>query len=359
MTYGSISSTRTSGVDGVWMDAGKATAVEVKKTNSIRDVREAFLALAYALTENPDFTQAVCVLIDTKLSTTRLSDELKRFYCIARPDLAHRLEFLVRCESSRSAQHGFEGSMEVSEAFANWLRTLIESEARCGRSLPISARHAVVSTLVHLCLTQSAPITLRQLQEESSTSYPTTATVLNLLTEKGLLEDRRKRGIRLRSLGAAEWVDLAAEHARARKTVLFANPLGLSSPKKLALRLHDLQAQGRVPASVRVAGVLGAAHHYPLLDITASPRLDLSTDMDPDRLAQLLDAALCPIEKTPHIKPVLAVHVTRDPGLITRLPDGIHYASHFECLADLIELGYLAEAHEFARNMTAEMEAIK
>ena len=91
---------------------------------------------------------------------------------------------------------------------------------------------------------------------------------------------------------------------------------------------------------------MGAAQHFPALDITAAPRLDVSTDADAAQLAAMIDAGLRP-KTRPEQRVVLAVHTSRQPG--PHPPE--RWAGELECLADLIEMGYAREAAEMAEQM--------
>lgn len=163
--------------------------------------------------------------------------------------------------------------------------------------------------------------------------------------------------MRLRPLTVGEWMELAQDHGRLRKTQLFTDPTGQSGPEPMARRLARLQASKKLPRSVRVGGVLGATGHFPALDITAAPRLDISVDAEPTRVAALLDAGLQP-KTRPEQRVALAVHVTREPlGNEQGLGSEPRLASELECLADLIEMGYTREASEMARHMESISKA--
>ena len=141
-------------------------------------------------------------------------------------------------------------------------------------------------------------------------------------------------------------MELAREHARLRAVQWFTDPTGLASPDQLAKRLAHLQESGALPRSIRIGGVLGAAQHFPALDITAAPRLDLSTEKDAAHLAAMIDAGLRP-KTRPEQRVVLAVHTSRQSG--PHPPE--RWAGELECLADLIEMGFTREAAEMAEQM--------
>lgn len=353
MISGDINHAGDDQIDGRWDGPRRSILVEVKRTNSMRDVRGALLALAYLVHGEPSTAQAVCVLVDSRLSQGRLQEELNRLRGVLRPELAKRIHFLADKGAASNGPAAFSGSLVgAPSAFYAWLVDLVANERLRGHAPQLPQRQIVVATLAQLRLWNQAPVTVKHLQETSGASYPTVATVLKELDHKGWLEDSRGRGVRLRYLTAGEWMELAREHARQRKAHLFTDPTGHSSPEQMAKRLARLQDTGKLPHSVRIGGVLGASRHFPELDITAAPRLDLSVDADPAGVAELIDAGLRP-KTRPEQRVALAVHATRDPWVITNAGSQSQrrWAGELECLADLVEMGFTREASEMAHHM--------
>lgn len=353
MMSGNLNKMGDSQADGRWAGRRGPILVEVKRTNSMRDVRGALLALAYLLQSEPSTAEAVCVLVDSRLSQSRLDAELNQLRGVLRPQIADRIHLLV---AKRAPDHGrlaLSGSVEgATSDFYAWLEELVAAEHLRGHAPQLPPRQIVVATLAQLRLRNQPPVTIKRLQETAGASYPTVATVLKELGDKGWLEDGSERGVRLRHLTIGEWMELGREHARLRKVHLFTDPTGQASPERLAKRLSRLQETGRLPHSVRIGGVLGASRHFPELDITAAPRLDLSVETEPAHVAEVIDAGLRP-KTRPEQRVALAVHATRDPWVATNagseLPE--RWAGELECLADLIEMGFTREASEMAHHM--------
>lgn len=340
-------------VDGRWEGHGGSILVEVKRTNSMRDVRGALVALAYLVDGEPLTSRAVCVLVDSRLSCARLEEELHRLRGVLRPEIADRVHFLAGKAGGSRDMVAFSGSLEHAPSdFYTWLEELVATERLRGHAPQLPPRQIVVATLAQLRLWSQPPVTVKHLQETCRVSYPTVATVLKDLTDKGWLEASGERGARLRHLTIGEWMEVARDHARLRKAHLFTDPTGHASPEQMAKRLARLQDAGRLPRSVRIGGVLGASKHFPELDITAAPRLDLSVEADPAFVAEMIDAGLRP-KTRPEQRIALAVHATRDPWAITNAssqpPE--RWAGELECLADLIEMGFTREASEMAHHM--------
>jgi DNA-binding MarR family transcriptional regulator len=319
----------------------------------MRDVRDAFLALAYLLRAEPASNQAVCVLVESRLSDGRLQEEIHSFRAVIHPEIAHRVHFLVDKGSSKNNKPAFSGSLQNAPSeFYEWLGEWVANEPLSGRAPRLAPRQLVAAALAQLRLHNQPPVTIKNLQETCGVSYPTVAAVLKGLAEKGMLEVSGERGVRLRHLTSGEWMELAREHAKQRRALLFTDPTGHASPEQLAKRLTRLRGKKPILRNARIGGVMGASNHFPELDIAAAPRLDLSAETDPAGVAAALDAGL--VAKTrPDQRVALAVHLTRDPRAITHTSPEIspQWAGELECLADLIEMGFTREAAEMAHHM--------
>ncbi|NWF47256.1 BlaI/MecI/CopY family transcriptional regulator [Hydrogenophaga sp. D2P1] len=340
--------------NGCWKGSNGHIHVEVKKTNSVRDVRGALLTLAFIIGQEPSKNQAVCVVVETRLSSGRLKEELVRFRQVIHPAIADRIHFLVgKGNPQEHIVNAFSGSMENAPAgFYDWLEELVAKERQDVYAHQLPPRQIVVAALAQLRLWNASPVTVKYLQETCRVSYPTVAAVLKELADLGWLEDSGERGVRLRYLTSGEWMELAREHARQRKVHLFTDPTGQNTPEQMVKRLASLREADKLPQTVRIGGVIGAAKHFPELDITAPPRLDLCVDRDPSRIASILDAGLLRKAK-PDQRVALAIHVTSFPLDVSRWESKSqgHWASELECLADIMEMGYTREASEMAHHI--------
>jgi DNA-binding transcriptional ArsR family regulator len=353
MKSGNLNKTNDYEVDGRWEDPAGSILVEVKQTNSIRDVRATLVALAYLLHDEPPSARAVCVLVGSRLSRGRLEEELNRLRSVLRAEIATRVDLIVHKGAANQNVNAFSKLLEdVTEEFHAWLDRLIATERRIGRTPQLPPRQIVIANLAQLRLWNRPPVTVKHLQERCSVSYPTVANVLKDLTDKGWLEESDERGVRLRPLNVGEWMELARDHAKLRKVQFFIDPTGHASPEQMIKRLGRLQATNKLPRNIRIGGVLGASSHFPDLDITEAPRLDLCVEGEPTHIAETIDAGLRP-RTGPEQRIALAVHVTCDPWTMANEESLPHEqsAGELECLADLIEMGYTSEASEMAHHM--------
>jgi hypothetical protein len=344
-------------VDGCWDGAGAPILVEVKKTNSARDLRDALLALVYALADHPSSARVVGVVTASRLSDARVLAELQQFRSLLRQDLRQRVHCLLH-----GPDDTFTGSlMDEPNAFYDWLRKMVAQElggasARQGSPRSVfPARHAVIVTLLahRFWADDQTPMKVGALQSRAGVSYPTVAAALEDLRAKGLI-DNTGTAVRLGKLSTRDLMQFAREHAALRGSKYYVDPTGIETPSHLMQRLAKKQDAGKVPKAVRVGGVAGAAHHFPDLDISAPARLDVSVQGCDLGFVRAIDAGL--VERTdPTQKVLLAVHPSWDPALANdRAARGIHsrFANPMDCLADLIDLGYIREAEEMARHLT-------
>lgn len=327
------------GIDGVWRGQEGDIAVAVCTSHSVRDLRAQLVALAYQVRALGGSSMGVCIASGTRLTEERMNAEITQFRRLLDGSLATRLH-IVRAQDGR-----LSGPFDTPEAFQAWaLEILREEFTSPARLMP--AQQLVVSALAQMRMANAPPSAIKDLQAACQASYPTVAKVLTSLGARGLLEDlQRGQGVRFRPLDASEWMDLATDHARHRQVVLYADPTRLMTPTRLAHRAMHLLSTGALPRAMRIGGVVGAAHHFPSLDITAPRRLDITAPSDPDYIADRIDAGLVRTQAA-KMDAVVAIHL--EP---VRASQPGSYAGWLECLADLIELGYIAEAREMAYAM--------
>lgn len=328
-----------------WEHAADADVlVEVRRTNSVRDVREGLVALAYAVSAASRSSTGLCVIADSRLSRARLQAELARFRAIVRPHLASRL-YLATARSGD--EPNLDGDLPVrSEAFMSALFDAIRRGTSAGDSVRIT-RQQVKAALVERALWGLPALSLAELRRQTGASYQTADAALRELEKLGAISGQREGPLQLQGLRPQILRKLADEHARVRKSVHFVDPTGNArTPGAMAERLSALQKK-RSTDKVALAGVLGASRYCPDLNITGAPRLDLSVFNSDHRFVSKLDAGL--LRTDDHsLKPVVVLHVQRDcrPSEVVAEASGL--AARLDCLADLEELGLHAEAEQFA-----------
>ena len=323
--------------------AGPDVLAEIRRTSTARDVREGLLALAYAVDSAAQPATGLCVIVDSRLSTSRLEAELSRFRSIVRPEVAHRIH-LVAAKTGQTLHLNGEVP-EFPQPFLRALYGAVQEEGMGNTSTRVT-RQQVKAVLVERALCGLPPLTLADLRRQTGASYQTASAALSELLQLNIVAGERDGPIDL-WLQPKALLKVADEHAAARKEFRYADPSGHARmPSAMADRLLSLRSKG-VVGTVAISGVLGASRFFPDLNITASPRLDLSVYDGDLRFVSKLDAGLVDADAAKR-KPLLVLHLQRD----CRPPEGVarepELAARLDCLADLEHLGLQAEAEEFA-----------
>jgi len=279
--------------------------------------------------------------------------EVEQFRAVVRPDLASRIHIANMDGDGGLSGSPFDNNLE----FLRWLTEFVATET-ASISTVRSNRQGVSSMLAQLWLRGEGPQSFKALQHLCGASYPTVSTAVKDLSDKGFISHQSDRRVGLKYLTDDAWFSMAKAHGANRKVLRFVDPTGQSrTPQAMATRLFKLQQEG-ILKNVAVGGVIGAKHYYPDLDITASPRLDLSVYGASTEFVRKVDAAL---EQTtdPQARAVLVVHLVPGPArFIVEASDGT-WASEIECLADLFELGLVREAMEMVTDFSHRRMQVK
>ena len=240
------------------------------------------------------------------------------------------------------SRRAFTGSLAGARRYGEALRASF--------ALDLLRRSAVAWTASH----STSGITTRPSSTSASNwdgCYPTVREALRRLGS--VIKRQSDRRFELAYFPRDEWSGLVAVSNQARSTVRFADRSGQPrSPEAHLRRLEKL----RVP-NLAVAGVFGAKHFYPDLDLVGSPRLDLSFHC-PGRHADLsfverLDPALAKTEDTREPVSLVLHFVRRGTSLFELRPDGLLWADPVECLLELHDARLEPQAREFLNSFPA------
>jgi len=332
--------------DGRWVGPDGDFLIEVKRTSNARDVRGALLALAYLLEKELASAQAMLVLTASKLSSARLREELNQFRNIVKDGVGPRIHLLAfQKEGDR-----MKGALpQHNDDLALFIHDLVlhETATQGGRVSRVFVQSLVVDRWL-----QGRPMTSSsEVLGESKASKPTVIAALEHLRKLEVITGPfGDFAVQQPSWDA--WQSLALDLKSERKAVYFADPSGLArGPSALLSRLPKVMDRASKPLDVALSGVMAAYHFYKDLNITAAPRLDLSVYDGNIKFVRQLDAGLVEVEKVRAHAP-LVLHLgrrLRTPSA-SRTP-GVDQASPLECLADLLEIGLTAEAHDFAQHL--------
>lgn len=327
--------------DGQWGEWGVSIKTSLHTT---RDLRAALITMAYAARFKASSKWA-CVLANTRMTSGRLQDELQMFRATVTSDVADRV-WIGKTQK--------DGELEGQDCPipADWVRSLIQQVAE--RATPIvrgASQYEVLSLLTLHWLQNVPPQSADAICRAAGVSYPTLAAVLKELDVDHAIERDSSRKVHLNRLPQDAWKRWALAKTRVRKTVRFVDLAAQArSPEEMVQRLNRMKLQ-----NVAVAGVLGAKHYYPQLDITSSTRLDLTVhghNVNLDFVDQL-DAGLQRSTNS-SAAPQLVVHYLLRPQAYFEVgSEGTVWADPVECLADLFEARLHAQADEMLFAMKA------
>jgi len=316
------------------------------KTNlhTTRDLRAVLMTMAYAA-RCEAASKWACILVNTRMTDRRLQEELAMFRATVTNDVAERVWL---GKTQKDGKLGWAGCPIP----ADWLDQLIQQEMTFATPLVRGASQYEVLSLLTLHWLQGVPPqSADALCQAAGVSYPTLAAVLKELDVDHAVERDSSRKVHLNRLPQDAWKRWALAKTRVRKTVRFVDDAGQArSPEEMVQRLRRL----KLP-NVAVAGVLGAKHYYPQLDITSSPRLDLTVHGDGANLdfVDQLDPGL-QRSTNPADTPQLVVHYLLRPQSFFEVDsDGTVWADPVECLADLFEARLSSQADDMLFAMKA------
>lgn len=355
--------------------------VEVKRSSNIRDLRAVLINLTYALNEDDEahsFTRsfsppasALCVLVESRVTPSRLKAELDLFRAIVGERFRDRVFATVASDQGTLAGELPSGARhpEVATRIQELVRKDRADRVRVSRrSIKALLLEQYARGFAHADL---RPSNVMELQRASGASYPTVAKALKELQAAHLLDDRAPH-VALSQPGLATWQRIAEAYASERRTKRFVDPTGFASADQLLERLERLRKRqigkgGRdLVDTVGIGGMFGARMFYPDLDLVGAPRLDLCVYDGDDTFVRDLDAGLR-VSDDPHVQPVLVLHHTWDMRLESpsnteqasraalyesRRHGAIAPASIVDCYADLMDMGFTAQARDFAVAMT-------
>lgn len=326
--------------------------IEVFPGSSLRDLRLAVLQLAYRLSQDDaQDLRGMVVLVDSRIRPSSINNEMSHLRAVLRPDLVDRLVIYNGADALRS----YDAPPELlTHEFHGYLKSLITSETSPTRpygTTPGSGKDAVLEFLILSWLRVDGPMSTADLQRLVGVSYPTAAAVIKELEASGELRRGFNRSVELARFPWTEWRGWLARTVASRKTVLYRSVTNLPRPPVWAYsRLERLERD-----DVAVGGTLGAAIHFPKLDVVGTPRVDLVVLGEPKDLGDSEVARLDPsLEryKGKAAEAAVVVHfVGRRKTSPFTLENNVRYADPLNCIADLYDVGLESQANEMLRHL--------
>ena len=332
--------------DAVWGNV----AIEVKRdVHSFRNLRASLLGLAYWLSEKPA-RRGLLVLVNSRISTTRLREELRFAASVLHPTVSSRISVHTADEEGYLPVFGAFQPPDMSEReFRERLKELIEKEA--SRRHPRGSANAVLKVLLNRWLLGKGPLTTDWIVQTTGFSYPSVAKALKSLEH--CLKRYSDRKVELRYFPRDEWRRLISAEESAPTTARFTDRSSQPrSPESLLRRVKKI-----APAQFAVSGVLAARHYYPDFDLTGAPRLDLcassfGTELDWSFIKEL-DPGLERMRGKSNVPVLVVWQLDRADPLFEPDSNGLPWADPVQCLIALHDARLEAQTAAFLNSFPA------
>lgn len=345
--------------------------VEVKVgSKAIRSIRDALLQISYYIHDSGS-KYGFLLLIEPKITDDSLKDELHKATSIFRKEISDRLSIMsFRNNQITSIPY------KIDDILRDELIRIARIESPSGSSKlkkPDYSAEILKLLILHWML-NSGKASENIERYSLSADYPdefknksltsvwladtvgcTYYPVANTLDDIGRSVLRHSdRSVSLKYFPRHAWEKMLAISENSRKSMNFVyeDPANLSrTTESLLKRFVSLKRK-----DVGIGGVPGARHIYPALNLTGSPRLDLTVHCPGNSVdnsfVRKLDPALTK-QVNRDIKPSLVIHfLRRKKSLFQISEDGTVWADPVECLLDLQEAHLEMQALDFRNAIT-------
>ena len=342
----------------------RVAIVAVKlKPRAIRDIRAAILQLSYWLQEKPS-KQGYLLLIEPGISQNRLAEEWARARQVFRTDIADRMWIGTYRDDKL-----FGLSRDLLRETEEQLRQIGREETLSHEAILPKPYYSaeVLKLLIFLWILRSdrtsgwisedplpfkykidipaGPLTSTWLADKVGCTFRTISNALDAIGSA--LFRHPNQSVELKYFPRHAWEELLVLSDKSRMTMRFTNRSDQPrSPESLVKRLERLRRD-----DIAIGGVLGAKRIYPELDLTGTPRLDLTVH-SPNRRRDIsflrqLDPGLKEWDRSDP-PPSLVVHFLRRKESFFKVDcNGVIWADPVECLLDLQEAWLEPQALQF------------
>jgi hypothetical protein len=308
-----------------------------------------------------EIKQGILLLRDPQVTETRITEEWQDALDVLRPELARKMGIAVRTPKGWKPL----ASTPVVPDTEHWEHLIAEDQPQQSSrpSYRGDSHLEVLRVLVAQWLRDNGPLSIGSLEEITGLSYPTVSKAVRQLSF--CLKRYSNRSVELLYFPRTEWSYLIQVSSKIRHTINYVDQSGLprSAESLLNRFLKINDKNGGPPAVFGIGGVFGAKKYYPDLNITGSPRLDLTAypvhavnDIDyfirqMDSFVRKIDAAM-ERDGAGEVKPGLVIHILRrsDPLFEQQ------WADPAECLLDLHEARLEEQAAELLEYLTKQKE---
>lgn len=311
-----------------------------------RDLRSQLLDSAYALKGNAH--TVLTLLFKCGFTPQRLATEMAEFGRVVRPEVAERVQVVAIAHLQEV------GDVLRSFVDAAQLPALQNRIVEASSGAPTaSSQEAVQYLLLRRWLHGLPPIRTADLAEQTGASPPTVSAAIKAFAARDVLRTR-DRQVALQSFSSESWQKWLGKSAES-PTVKFVDRSGSPrSPEKLARILSSMARK-----DVAIGGVLGAMHHYPALDITGAPRLDIllhGTAHADLSFIERLDPGLVR-DDSPQGHAQVVVHFTNRRESHFEIQEGFVWADVLDCLVHLWKAGLTHQAQDLIRHLNQQAQS--
>lgn len=303
-----------------------------------RDLRSLLLEAAYALLECPLATEAHIYLHHCTLAKRRVTMEFEKFKKIALPKIAKRINL-------HDTRLPAEREMVLSEKAVG---TAIDHP----RKPNAASQEAVVAYLLQRYLESLPGVSVSTVAEQTQASLPTIYKVLKIYGHC-IDRDSEEKTLRLRSFGQNDWQHWIQRSNQLSSVYLIDRSGAPRSASRLAKGLARLKRE-----DIAIGGLMGALHHLPGLNATASPQLDIlvhgTRRADLSFIAEI-DPGLELHEGRPDVAHVVVHFIDRPAPLFVRY-GGQQWGSLPDCIANMHKAGLTHQVNDALRLLRTHID---
>jgi hypothetical protein len=290
----------------------------------------------------------LALLFKCGFTPERLAKEIEAFKGVVRPDIGSRVHVLA---DSHEDDLSRKLSAIVDPGQLNELhRSVLEESSGTPKA---SSRQDVQFLLLHRWLLGQAPIKTAELAAQSGASQPTVYAALADLVQTDILRTRDRR-VSLKSFSPQAWQKWLTRSAEAQ-TVKFVDRSGAPrSPEKLARTLSAMALN-----NVAIGGVLGAMHHYPAIDITGAPHLDVlihGTHHADLSFIERFGPGLVR-DDSADARPHVRVHFTNRRESYFEVQEGVVWADVLDCAVHMWKAGLNHQVEDLIGNLNLQIQS--
>lgn len=293
-----------------------------------RDLRTLFLEAAYTLLERPAATDVHIYLHHCTLAKKRVAMEFEQFKQIALPKIGKRIKL-------HDTRLPIEREMALSRDSAG-------ATSGHARKPSTASQEAVLAYLLQRYLQSLPGVSVSTIAEQTRASLPT---IYKVLKTHGHCIDKapEDKTLRLRSFGQSDWQHWMQRSNQLSSAYFIDRSGAPRSASRLAKDLARLKRE-----DLAIGGLMGALHHLPTLDATASPQLDIlvhGTRRSDISFITEMDPGLELHEGRPDMAYVVVHFIDRPASLFVR-HGGQQWGALPDCIANMQKAGLTHQVND-------------